>query len=111
MTATRNLTPMVTWISAAATKASLNPHTTVGVYRGSYEIQLDAKAGPDSVFGAVTVGIQTGRVLRGFLRNGNEGTTTEYKTGAELLRALHALTPEHVAPYGATARGYFTYAA
>jgi hypothetical protein len=91
VTAAPTLTPMVTWISKAAVKAGLSPNTGIRPYRGAIEIHLDAKNGPESTFGAVTVGVRTGRVLRGFIRTGNDGTTTRYNTGAEMLRALHNL--------------------
>lgn len=91
-TTTPPLTPMVDWIAQAATTAGLAPHTYRKPYRGAVEVRLGVWSGPAGVFGGFEVGLLAGRVLRGWLRNGNDGDTTRYNTGRDLLRALHQLT-------------------
>lgn len=55
---------------ALAEKAGLNPSPR-DPYGNTYHVVLDAKAGPDSTHGTITVGKHSGRVLRGALIHGN----------------------------------------
>ncbi|WP_158714214.1 hypothetical protein [Kitasatospora aureofaciens] len=76
---------MTRQILALAKKAGLNPSVRPP-YGNSYTVVLDAKAGPDSTYGSITVGCRSGRVLRGSLVHGN-GQPTVRLDGALAVRA------------------------
>jgi hypothetical protein len=94
MGATFHRTVAVQRIMDAAERAGLNPTFDERPYRGSVELHLDAKQGPDSPFGVVRIGVRTGRVLYAALVQGNEGVRQRFEGGRvcdDMLRAIRAL--------------------
>lgn len=91
MTTTTTHTPAVQRIITAAERAGLHPRLDTTPYRGSLELHLDAKNGPESPFGTVWIGAHTGRVLRAALRHGNTGPSRRFEDGRVCDHMLHAL--------------------
>jgi hypothetical protein len=88
---TATVTATVERIAAAATTAGLKPHTRAQAYRGVVEMLFDDECGPDGTFGHVEIGARSGRVLRGFIRFGNDGEHIEFTDGRHAARVLRAL--------------------
>ncbi|MFB7906596.1 hypothetical protein ACFC1T_09235 [Kitasatospora sp. NPDC056076] len=80
---------MTEQIIALAARAGLNPHRQEP-YAGSYLVGLDAKSGPDSWCGSITVGAKSGRILRAQLVNPGKGLVRDYKGAVAIRSALKA---------------------
>jgi hypothetical protein len=71
-------------IVALAHVACLRPEIDPsGVSRGTYRVIINA-AGTDGLFGAITIGARTGRILHAHLTHGNWGEEKRYDAVAEI---------------------------
>lgn len=106
-TPTASITATVDRISAVLVAAQLAPRTSMP-YRGTLELYFTGPR-PESVFGTATIGARTGRVLRAFLRPGNDGRSRHFTDGRALLRALRLLPGAVVRYRGSLAKHHGLY--
>ncbi|MFD9061650.1 hypothetical protein ACFVZ3_09040 [Kitasatospora purpeofusca] len=76
-------------VIALAAEADLHP-TRSQSYRGAWRVYLDAKAGPQSLCGSITVGARSGRILRAQLIHDGGAKISNHTGAVEARQALAA---------------------
>ncbi|MFB8242357.1 hypothetical protein ACFC58_38090 [Kitasatospora purpeofusca] len=76
-------------VMALAAEADLHP-TRSHPYRGAWRVHLDAKAGPQSLYGTITVGARSGRILRAQLLHDGGAKVSNLTGAVEVSHALAA---------------------
>lgn len=95
-TATAVTRQIVALARAACLRPEIDPS---GAWRNAYRVIIDAP-GVDGLFGAITIGSRTGRILYAHLTYGNSGEEKRYETVAEIRAVFKSWAALHAKPAG-----------